>query len=48
MRENQMLLEGYCSSCIPSYLTLQRYTKNVKNPNILLKKNLANGKKSTD
>ena len=37
-------LEGCCSSGIPSYLTVQRYTKNVKKTNILLKKNLANGK----
>ena len=33
-----MLLEGCCSSGIPSYLTLQRYTKNVKKPNFLIKK----------
>ena len=40
-----MLLEGDCYIGIPSYLTTQRYTKNVKKPNILIKKNLANGKK---
>ena len=43
-----LLLEGDCSSGITSYLTVQRYTKNVKKPNFLIKKNLANGKKSTD
>ena len=37
-------LEGCCSSGIPSYLTMQRYTKNVKKTNFLIKKNLANGK----
>ena len=41
------MLEGCCYTDIPSYLTTQRYTKNVKKPNILLKKNLANGKIST-
>ena len=40
-----MLLEGVCSSGITSYLTMQRYTKNVKKPNILIKKNLGGGKK---
>ena len=45
MRVNQMMLESVCSSCIPSYLTMQRYTKNVKKPNILIKKNLGRGKK---
>ena len=38
------MLEGCCSTDITSYLTVQRYIKNVKKPNILLKKNLANGK----
>ena len=47
MRWNQMmllLLEGCCSSGIPSYLTVQRYIKNVKKTNFLIKKTLANGK----
>lgn len=39
-----MLLEGVYSSGIPSYLTVQRYIKNVKKPNILIKKNLGRGK----
>ena len=39
-----MLLEGDCYIGITSYLTTQRYTKNVKKPNILLKKNLGRGK----
>lgn len=43
MRENHMmLLEGCCST--DSLYLLQRYTKNVKKPNILLKKNLGRGK----
>ena len=33
--DNQQMLEGCCSTDIPSYLTTQRYTKNVKKPNIL-------------
>ena len=42
--DNQQMLEGCCSTGIHSYLTWQRYTKNVKKPNFLIKKNLANGK----
>ena len=33
-----MLLEGDCYIGIPSYLTTQRYTKNVKKPNFFNKK----------
>ena len=40
--DNQQMLEGCCSTY--SLSLLQRYTKNVKKPNILIKKNLANGK----
>lgn len=42
MIENHMLLEGCCST--DSISLLQIYTKNVKKPNFLLKKNLVNGK----
>ena len=36
------MLEGDCST--DSLSMLQRYIKNVKKPNFLIKKNLANGK----
>ena len=48
MRWNQMMLlslEGVCSSGIPSYLTMQRYTKNIKKPNFLIKKKPSQWKK---
>ena len=41
MRVNQIMLlslEGVCSSGIPSYLTMQRYIKNLKKQNFLIKK----------
>ena len=50
MRCNQMLLlslEGVCSSGITSYLTMQRYIKNVKKPNFLSKKKPRQRKKIT-
>ena len=50
MRWNQMMLlslEGVCSSGIPSYITTQRYIKNVKKPNFLIKKNPRQRKKIT-
>ena len=41
--DNQKMLEGCCST--DSISLLQRYTKNVKKQNFLIKKkNLANGK----
>ena len=45
MRENQMLLDGNCSIGIPSNLTMQRYIKNLKKQNFLIKKKPSQWKK---